>query len=300
MHKQTRRRPAPPPAKGPPVSAPGFRGCGTVAFNRTTSAFAIFAWLAVLALLRRGLPLAALGAVAVVLLLLTRLENASSVLGVVLGAIVFLFAAINLRRTLRFLSVLVVAGGLAAPFLSAEIGKSPSFESVAAQLQASHLHRLFIWQFAGERVLERPLWGWGLDSSRAMPGHAVDLAAEIKALNPAADNRGAGVRNDPLEAMPLHPHNAILQLWLELGLPGALIGLAAAVFALHSVARLGFGRWEAAAAAALVVTALVVALLSYGIWQVWWMSILWLAGGGLLTLARTRAAARSSPAAGSP
>ena len=31
-------------------------------------------------------------------------------------------------------------------------------------------HRLEIWHFAGQRIAERPLLGWGLDASRAIPG----------------------------------------------------------------------------------------------------------------------------------
>jgi len=69
--------------------------------------------------------------------------------------------------------------------------------------------------------------------------------------------------------LPLHPHNAPLQFWLELGLPGAVL------FALIIAGlwlRLGRADWPplyAAAAGGSLVTALVVALGSYGVWQEW-------------------------------
>lgn len=277
----------------------------TVAFNRTTSVFAIFVWLAVLVLVPRRRPLGALAIVAATFFLLSQLENASSVVALALGAVVFLASSINLKRTLRVVSVLIVAGGLASPFIATRITEGGSLAEIASHVPTSHLHRLFIWNFAGERSLERPFFGWGLDASRSMPGHASDLTAEIATLNPEADNRGQGVRNDALQAMPLHPHNAMLQLWLELGLPGAIMGLLGVLLALGRIAGLGLSRRHAAAVASLVVTAVVIALLSYGIWQVWWMATLWFAGAGLLALARApgtpdETARRSGPGAAAP
>jgi len=279
----------------------------SVAFNRTTSVLAIFVWLAVLVLLPRQRPLAALAIVAATFFLLTRLENSSSVVALAIGAVVFLASTVNLKRTLRVVSVLIVAGGLASPFIATRITEGKSLAQVASHFPTSFLHRLIIWNFAGERSLERPFFGWGLDASRAMPGRATDMTAEINTLKPGSDNRGQGVRNDALQAMPLHPHNAMLQLWLELGLPGAIMGLLGVLIALGRIAGLGLSRRHAAAVASLVVTAVVIALLSYGIWQVWWMATLWLAGVGLLALARapgtsgtSGGASRSGPDTTSP
>lgn len=280
----------------------------SVAFNRTTSVLAIFVWLAVLVLLPRQRPLAALAIVAATFFLLTRLENSSSVVALAIGAVVFLASTVNLKRTLRVVSVLIVAGGLASPFIATRITEGKSLAQVASHFPTSFLHRLIIWNFAGERSLERPFFGWGLDASRAMPGRATDMTTEINTLKPRSDNRGdGGGRNDALQAMPLHPHNAMLQLWLELGLPGAIMGLLGVLIALGRIAGLGLSRRHAAAVASLVVTAVVIALLSYGIWQVWWMATLWLAGVGLLALARapgtsgtSGGASRSGPDTTSP
>jgi O-antigen ligase len=280
----------------------------SVAFNRTASVLAIFVWLAVLVLLPRQRPLAALAIVAATFFLLTRLENSSSVVALAIGAVVFLASTVNLKRTLRVVSVLIVAGGLASPFIATRITEGKSLAQVASHFPTSFLHRLIIWNFAGERSLERPFFGWGLDASRAMPGRATDMTTEINTLKPRSDNRGdGGGRNDALQAMPLHPHNAMLQLWLELGLPGAIMGLLGVLIALGRIAGLGLSRRHAAAVASLVVTAVVIALLSYGIWQVWWMATLWLAGVGLLALARapgtsgtSGGASRSGPDTTSP
>lgn len=111
-------------------------------------------------------------------------------------------------------------------------------------------HRLEIWSFVGQRIAERPLLGWGLDSSRAIPGGAL--------LTP-----------EGVPWLPLHPHNAPLQLWLELGVPGAVLLALIALRLWLALAAANWPRLYAAAAGGSLVTGLAVALGSYGIWQEW-------------------------------
>ena len=149
---------------------------------------------------------------------------------------------------------------------------TPNFHSVIAiheqapWIKSSGIHRLLIWRFTADRIADRPILGWGMDASRELPGGHIDLGS---ALSTADLGR--------VEALPLHPHNAVLQWRVELGLPGTLLSLAILVWALRKVAwqehlstrhRAGALAWAAAAC--------VVAMLSYGIWQEWWLSVLWL------------------------
>jgi O-antigen ligase len=88
--------------------------------------------------------------------------------------------------------------------------------------------------------------------------------------------------------MPLHPHNAILQLWIELGLPGAILGAALAILAIRGIlARAEDVLWRAAALG-LIAASLLIAFLSYGLWQRWWMSTLWLSAALMVATARQR------------
>ena len=77
-----------------------------------------------------------------------------------------------------------------------------------------------------------------------------------------------------VDVLPLPPHNALLQAWLELGVVGAVIlaGLFATV--LLAIARYVPGRLERAAAYATFTAAFLTAQLSFGIWQGWWISTL--------------------------
>jgi O-antigen ligase len=131
----------------------------------------------------------------------------------------------------------------------------------------SGIHRLLIWRFGADRIAERPLLGWGMDASRAIPGGKTKFNDLLPTLHYPGD----------AEAMPLHPHDAALQWQLELGIPGLLLGLTLVVWVIY---RIGWRRdrpiGERAAALALAAAALVVGLLSFGIWQAWWLSTLWL------------------------
>jgi O-antigen ligase len=175
---------------------------------------------------------------------------------------------------------LVAAAGAAA-FVVLTIGMpmaQPSREAIGAfyqavpSLRASAHHRLVIWNWTAERIGERPLLGWGFDASRAMPGRETQVAAYMP-----LDEYGLRMEGDVL---PLHPHDAILQWWLELGVLGAALGAALAVWIWLLAGRTG------AFALALAAAAMPPLLLSFGVWQSWWLATLFLAAALLRTAPR--------------
>ena len=148
-----------------------------------------------------------------------------------------------------------VAAIIAAPLTFARLERLPGLGETADSFKISAGHRLLIWSFAGDRIAERPVTGWGLDASRAIPGG-----------------------DDPIRPgepwMPLHPHNAALQVWLELGAPGAaLFALLTAVF-WGALARIEWPPVFAAAAGASLTIAFIGCFATYGIWQEWWLGTL--------------------------
>jgi O-antigen ligase len=145
--------------------------------------------------------------------------------------------------------------------------------SELAGMPTQDLPRFYIWAFAAERIAERPLLGWGMNASRSMPGGKDQIVDNIRGKNYG-------------EVMPLHPHNIALQVWLELGVVGALLmaGLFARLILFGTVpAR---PPYVAAAAAGLTVTAFVQFALSYGAWQSWWLACVFLATAFLAIAAR--------------
>jgi len=142
----------------------------------------------------------------------------------------------------------VLAGLSAAAFLLAPAIAKGAFvlgldARLAPYLSESWLQRLGYWRKAVDWILARPLPGWGLDASRAF---------------------GPGIQ--------LHPHDAALQVWMELGLIGAV---AAAIVWASIFSGLSRPRRTPAAAAATATAAAYLAFgaVSFGVWQEWWLAL---------------------------
>jgi O-antigen ligase len=220
-------------------------------------------------ILRRQRALAGILAavtVVVIALLIGDAPRIAFIVGVA-GAVLLYFWRAWLVRLAAVLSVVLI---LSAPLVFPQLGEIDALRHRAEHFKLSAWHRLEIWSFVGARIVERPLLGWGLGSSRAIPG-------------------GTALTPEGRPWLPLHPHNAPLQLWLELGVPGAALF---ALFAARLWLALGAVAWPrlyAAAAGGSLVTALTVALGSYGIWQEWLIASEFLTLFLILVMARLAA-----------
>ncbi|MHA1569410.1 MAG: O-antigen ligase family protein, partial [Alphaproteobacteria bacterium] len=165
-------------------------------------------------------------------------------------------------------AALAIAATLAAPFAATTFMAPARVDRALPGLPTSGFHRLEIWQFVATRVAERPVLGWGFDSSRTLPGGQA---------RPSERTGGGAALDKAAVVLPLHPHNAFLQWWLELGLPGALLGALFLALLFRALLRRASPAPGGAVMAGLIATALVIANLSYGIWQGWWQAALWFA-----------------------
>jgi O-antigen ligase len=102
--------------------------------------------------------------------------------------------------------------------------------------------------------------------------------------------------------MPLHPHNAALQVWLELGAPGAALFALLVALVWGALARAEWPPLFAAAAGASLAVAFVGCFATYGIWQEWWLGTLSFSLFLVLVMARVagRAALPANPNASKP
>ncbi|MBO9560414.1 MAG: O-antigen ligase family protein [Caulobacter sp.] len=144
----------------------------------------------------------------------------------------------------------VLVGLVAAPFVLAPLAVLVGVETgvvawIHKVVPASWDARLNIWTFAADHIQTHPFRGWGLDASRTFG-----------------------------PAIPLHTHNAELQLWLELGGIGAALAGVFFCWLAYGVVRLcERSRAEAAMAAGALVAYLVIGGLSFGVWQEWWLAL---------------------------
>jgi O-antigen ligase len=234
----------------------------TLAFGLKPAASLMALWLPLVAAapLPRPVRICLLGGGALALL---ALPGEAAKLAVLAGGIAAAVAAVLPRQAPRLLAATLAGMILLTPAL---LGPVLTRGIAAAGWPASAAHRLLIWDFAIARIAERPLFGWGMEASRTVPGRddrpETALLARFDLAGPEVE---AWLRQAPL--MPLHPHNGALQLWLELGLLGAALGaLLAALLAL----RCGGGR-HPAVGCAMLASAGVTGMLSFGLWQEWWI-----------------------------
>lgn len=110
-------------------------------------------------------------------------------------------------------------------------------------LPVSWDQRMGYWSYAMGRVADHPLRGWGLDASRAFSPH-----------------------------IQLHPHNGALQIWLELGAVGAVLAALTWALMFRGLMRDERSLLTAAASGSAAVY-LFFGLVSFGVWQEWWLAL---------------------------
>lgn len=246
------------------LDAPSDEAIGLSRFDRGVTVLVLMLWPALFATpskLARAFLIIAAVAIA------QALVSAAALLALLTSLGVFAVAFFFPRMVAAAMILGVVALGVAIPWATPQDATILALHERAPWIKWSGIHRLVIWRFAADRVAERPLLGWGMDASRAMPGGKTDISTVLPTLHYPS---GA-------ELLPLHPHDAMLELRLELGVPGLLLGFAIigwVLFVLGWRARLVRGR--RAAALALSAAVLTVGMLSFGLWQAWWLSTVWL------------------------
>src|SRR6516164_516497 len=258
-------------AVGAPFTDRAYQPAG---LNRASVSFAILLLPASAVLFCRGQTICALMLALITATVIYTLSGtaakAALLAGLPAGAALYASRA-RIARVTALASVLII---VTAPLTFAKLAQLPVFAQAADAVKLSAGHRLFIWSFAGDRIAERALTGWGLDASRAMSGGS-----------------------DPIRPgqtwMPLHPHNAPLQFWLELGATGAVVFGLLVALAWLSLAEVEWPRPFAAAAGASLTAALIASFASYGVWEEWWLSTLWFALFAILVMGRI---ARETPA----
>ena len=78
------------------------------------------------------------------------------------------------------------------------------------------------------------------------------------------------------EGLPLHPHNNILQITLELGLVGIFLFFLMIQLCIQGIWKLNSNPCYLCMLSGTLLSFLIISSISYGIWQSWWVCTLWL------------------------
>jgi O-antigen ligase len=220
--------------------------------NRGATAMAMMVWPAVALLWRRGVAWGALVLLAVVAVALNLMTSGAAILGAAAGGAT---AALALSHRKAGHLILVFATLLAL------VGSAPAAKEIqrrgwkeAEWLVTSARHRVDIWSYAAERIEQKPLTGWGFDSARGFT--KFDPSRNIESW----------------QMVPLHPHNAPLQILLELGAVGGFIAFVLLMVVVNRLEELP--RPARVCGQALYMSTLAIACTAYGLWQNQWLAMM--------------------------
>ena len=193
---------------------------------------------------------------------------------------------ISISHFQRKLASIIIGGMfvillLGTPFLVYQFTANKSVNEIGQfsydlKLPNSAISRLLIWQFATQHIFEKPFLGWGMNTARQIPGSGEKYTLKVDTPN----NKKIVLFRESF--LPLHPHNASLQIWLELGAVGAII---IAVFGWIFIRKLEDDDTDPVLFG-VVISILAFNFISFGVWQSWWISTQFLCLG--LTLVITR------------
>ncbi|HWA00028.1 MAG TPA: O-antigen ligase family protein [Caulobacterales bacterium] len=178
-------------------------------------------------------------------------DQSGNTIGFAVGLLAYALASFAPRFAIMAIAIALALWLLAAPWV---VLHAPTPPSLMAQLPDSWAVRTEIWRFAATQAAQHPLLGLGLDASRTF-----QQTADLRGLH--------------FNLIPLHPHSASLQIWLETGAVGAALGAIALLAGGWALAEaLKHDRVAASGAAGAFAAIGFIANVSYGAWQEWWIA----------------------------
>ena len=179
--------------------------------------------------------------------------SAAGWLAAAVAAVAYASAREAPRAVLLAGGLLTAAFVIAAPLLLPAAYRSAVERGI--EMPLSFTHRLEIWDHAAGAVAEAPLFGTGLGSVKHLP--MTDSQRDRYRVHKAPSTHG---------------HNAAIQVWVEFGAVGIAAGLALLGIAARAIGRID----RAAQPVVLAATAalLVIAMLSFGLWQETWLGMI--------------------------
>ncbi|XVN40504.1 MAG: O-antigen ligase [Rickettsia endosymbiont of Argas persicus] len=190
-----------------------------------------------------------------VLYLLNISDSLASFLGFGLSGIIFILARLIKPIFFRLITLGLITGSMLFPIIAGQISpKQLSKEYLTTHPSAAH--RLFIWHFVTNKIAEKPLIFYGFNSSKYI---------EVK------ENETIDYNGEKWHPLPLHPHNNILQITLELGLIGLALFLGLIYKCLKQISNIEDSNFQAISYACFI-NYYIIGMISYNIWQIWWVA----------------------------
>lgn len=183
-----------------------------------------------------------------------KLDNQSATLSLIASSVALIIVSYLGKKGLKLLSVfsiiLIIFITMFVRFIDSEKAyeKVPNIANFAAE------QRLYIWTYSAKRANEKPVLGWGINSSRHFPVPEKDYLHGYK------------------PAIPMHPHNNVLQVWLESGYIGVALYLALIISIFTRIDKISKDDRARGLFAATFICYLIQGSVGIGVWQEWWLA----------------------------
>lgn len=248
-------------------------------FNRPAMTLVLLAGPVALVLWRRGRRVLAALALGLAMVGALRSISGAAAMGLIAGLAMAALAAALPRR---------IAVGIAGLGLGLAVALAPVEGDLLERLMPEAAHARLVQSSSRARVAIARSFGAAV-AADPWRGAGFGVAPRF-AETPAAARIEPELR--PMLAVG-HPHNTFLQVWAELGLPGAVLLALALFLSLRPV--LGLPRAEAAAALGLAAAAAAIAFVEHNAWAAWWTASL---GAAITWLREARLRAATEPESG--
>ncbi len=191
------------------------------------------------------------------------LPMTAALVGILLGISFALFIFVFGNKFCNFILISFSIYVLFAPFISSNILTIQKLRQNEIFLSSPHEHRIGIWEYSSNAAIKHLPFGLGFDSSRYLGSKNDKIEQMRKNKNYAPD------------ALPLHPHNAVIQIWLELGGIGVLLLLGLLYSSIRIINKIK-NIYQKAIGISLVGSITPPLILNFGVWQAWWLATIML------------------------
>jgi O-antigen ligase len=187
--------------------------------------------------------------------------------GVVVGTIGALFAY-RFPKTPYLAAALITLFTLFTPLIFTQGVNRETLGDNFHYFPLSYQHRLLIWEKMSEETLKSPFLGQGFDSSTTFPkGELVFLKIYEIPFNAEAQTPVVKAETSSY-IFSSHPHNGIVQIWVEMGLVGILLLLGVLWSVSQRLVRIK-NPLERASLFGLLLFYEIIHLVGFGLWQKW-------------------------------
>ena len=225
--------------------------------DRGCAFLSVITWIVIgyLAQHKRYFP--ALGLYILVMCLLYLSDSLTSLLAFAISGITFIILTTSRFRVSTFLTFSVLIGSISVMVFSYYHSPFKAVDTYLDKIPMSGKHRLFIWNFVANKAAKRALLGYGFNSSR----------------NVVTNENLVRYRGYEWSTLPMHPHNNILQIWLEMGIIGSLLMLSILYKVMFHVTNdTNLPIVARAAIIACFINYYVIGTAAFNVWQLWWIS----------------------------